>query len=643
MSRLALVLAYLISLASPAFSAGPIVRPVTVQTGSGLRLSVTSGVLYNKKRLPKSLETGARVRPFAAARSLAQMTQAQPGRTAAGITAMAFDGSGSGHDGTAVAAAPAASETEIIVEAPIGGNFAPVAVTEDLAVGFGGADVDDRLRAQSEAFGLPVDGRGFIGGFAARPVGSITLLNAMVYHVDSSVQARMIADLNARGYRAKAGKVYRMPEPTQPAAPRAVGLKEAAKIIGSDRLQAEIEKAIGAPKPSDEPAAPTFFERAKRFLRRVFLGVAVSNPVIPWALVDTYMQSSAHPYLKGRFVKEIGGTPDGQIHGFHVAGITVGMDRHNFHGYAFNIFPKGSATEGDILMKLNMAVAEHGVAITGNSWGDSEGMLSDRFMKDGQKGDLIMTLMEKQALEKGVHHSISAGNQGSGANTIGGPAIGTAQVEVKLNGKLLGVIDRIQAIAAGDADKLIAGFSSRGKWSPWVAGNNKDGRYNDYPRRPLRTAIGVNVVAPVPKGQDVPELGGPGRALSGTSMSRPQDQGAKMQLARAIMVLLGDYLPKLADPKAQLTQVLDLAEWAMQKAAVKHRDDADFEVKYGNGFDDVWAAFELSAAALKSTAAPSAARWARELTRKAMGLGGFGDELAAQATFDEKGLRFAKP
>ncbi|MBI4375900.1 MAG: hypothetical protein HY549_05560 [Elusimicrobia bacterium] len=498
------------------------------------------------------------------------------------------------------------SPTEVIVQVP---RSLSARVDADLAFDFGLDRVEERLWEQSGRAGLPAD---WVGRFQARPLGSIALINTMVYAVPAERQAEFIADLRARGYDAQAGKVYRVPEPVliEPGLVAEIGLREMAKLIGADKLQAEIERVIGPPAP----------------------GVA-ANLRIPWALMDTYMQSDSHPYLKGRFLKEIAGAPDGQYHGFHVGGITIGSDRYNYEGHGLNIFPKGSATEGDILLKLNMAVSELGVITTGNSWGDRQGQVSDRFMPGQTGGDKIGTLMEKQALELGVHHSISAGNSGSRPNTTGGPAIGTAQVGLELHGKKIGLLDRMQAIAAGDANRVIATFSSRGKWSPWITRNNADGRLNDYPRRPARTAIGVQVIAPLPpgSGRHIDELGGPGGPLSGTSMSRPQDHGAKMLLARALLVLLGDYIPASSDPRAQLALVLDIAEWAMAQSAQKHNEEADYEIKYGNGFIDVWRAFELAAATMKASAPASLLRMARASA--------YGEQLIRQLVFTSEGVR----
>ena len=55
--------------------------------------------------------------------------------------------------------------------------------------------------------------------------------------------------------------------------------------------------------------------------------------------------------------------------------------------------------------------------------------------------------------------------------------------------------------------------------------------------------MGVNLIAAVPTGLSVPELGGPGAAMSGTSMSNPGVFGAFLLLTRGILVLLKDGLP----------------------------------------------------------------------------------------------------
>ncbi|MBI4056246.1 MAG: hypothetical protein HY399_01710, partial [Elusimicrobia bacterium] len=175
-------------------------------------------------------------------------------------------------------------------------------------------------------------------------------------------------------------------------------------------------------------------------------------------------------------------------------------------------------------------------------------------------------------------------------------------------------------------------------------------------RKPNRMAVGVNVIAPVPAGsagaRDIPELKGPGAPMSGTSMSRPVDLGCKSLLTRAILLLLKDYLPTLPpEYLPELTPVeklmafaLNAAEGALTQSARKdHKEDRDFEIKYGDGFTDVWAAFHLAAAALKGAATPSVTRTAREATRALMGHGRYGDMLTPHLQFTAEGVRLAAP
>ena len=56
-------------------------------------------------------------------------------------------------------------------------------------------------------------------------------------------------------------------------------------------------------------------------------------------------------------------------------------------------------------------------------------------------------------------------NAGSRKNTVGGPAIAVYETDLVINGKVIGKVKRIKAIAASDADKKTASFSSRGPGS----------------------------------------------------------------------------------------------------------------------------------------------------------------------------------
>jgi hypothetical protein len=242
-----------------------------------------------------------------------------------------------------------------------------------------------------------------------------------------------------------------------------------------------------------------------------------------------------------------------------------------------------------------------GALATTNSWGDGS----------GNPEGAIEKLFVKTA-EAGMHHSISAGNSGSRKNTIGGPAIAVSNADLVINGKVIGKVKRIKAIAASDSDKKTAYFSSRGPGSRTTAGSPE--QYKDYPQKPDESGVGVNLVAPVPAGATVPELGGPGASMSGTSMSNPGVFGSFLLLTRGILVLLKDYLPAI--PSAAQTQfAMDLARYAMTQTAEKVAPVDEV----GDGFVNVWAAFQFAAQTLKDNAPQKALPKVRRFLRGVLG------------------------
>lgn len=487
-------------------------------------------------------------------------------------------------------------EVELLVSAP---ETSGRRTTEDV---YPLAFARPGLRPQAVAAALTrqLDKLGITGDVLAankaKAVGVVTKINTAVLKVSGDDMAVLWSELEARGLKVQRGRTFEVPKPmaAEPNA-RTVGLKETAAIYDADKLHAELTKVLGAPEASRPSGV---LATIKGWLGRV-LGLAVQNPVLPWAVLDTWVASD-HPYIKGRIEKGVANNPDSETHGTHTAGTVIGMDPWNYSGRAYNIFPGGSASESDILFKLNLA-QEDGALGTTNSWGDGSGNPEGAIEKLFVKG-----------AEKGVHHSISAGNSGSGANTIGGPAIIYHNVDLVLNGKVVGQVKRIKAIAAADADKNIARFSSRGPGSRTTARDPE--KYKNWPAKPDETGMGVNLVAPVPKGPTVPELGGPGQSMSGTSMSNPGVFGAFLVLTRSILVLLKDYLP--AVPTAEQTQLaLDLARYTMTRTAEKKGGVNDF----GDGFINVWAAFQLASSLLKENAPSKLIPGARAFLRRALG------------------------
>lgn len=469
-----------------------------------------------------------------------------------------------------------ADEVELLLSAPEGAgqvmteDVYPVALAKP---GVSFKDVDAAMSRQLEKLGVSPR---TLEAHGARAVGAVSKINTAVLKVSANEAELLKAVLEAQGLKVQRGRIFEVPKP-QAAEPmaRSVGLKEMSKIIGADKLQAELAKVLG-----DPDAKPSFLARAKAWVGKLF-GATVENPVLPWAVLDTWV-AATHPYLAGRFTKNVDNKPDSETHGTHTASTVVGVDRWNYAGRNYNIFPGGSASESDILFKMNMA-QEDGALGTTHSWGDGSGN------PDGAIEKLFI-----KGAEAGIHHSVSAGNAGSRKNTIGGPAIAVYTTDLVINGKVIGKVKRIKAIAASDADKKTASFSSRGPGSRITSTKPE---YKDYPQKPDESGVGVNLVAAVPSGATVPELGGPGAAMSGTSMSNPGVFGGFLLLTRGILVLLKDGLP--AGTTAARTQIaMDLARYAMTQTAEKVAGTDEV----GDGFINVWAAFELAGKILKDAA-----------------------------------------
>jgi len=461
-------------------------------------------------------------------------------------------------------------EVELLLSAP---ETSGQVMTEDVyPAGLSGAgfrETDSAMKRQLEKLGVAPE---TLTAHNARAIGAVAKINTAVLKVSAADADLLSAVLEAQGLKVQRGRIFDVPKP-QAAEPmaRSVGLKEMSKIINADKLQVELAKVLG-----DPDAKVTLFTRAKAWVSRA-LGTAVENPVLPWAVLDTWV-AVAHPYLAGRFTKNVSNEADSETHGTHTASTVIGVDRWNYAGRGYNIFPGGSASESDILFKMNMA-QEDGALGTTHSWGDGS----------GNPAGAIEKLFVKGA-ESGIHHSVSAGNAGR-KNSIGGPAIAIYTTDLIVNGKVVGKVERIKAVAASDADKKTASFSSRGPGSRITSTKPE---YKDYPQKPDESGVGVNLIAAVPTGASVAELGGPGAAMSGTSMSNPGVFGAFLLLTRGILVLLKDGLPE--GTSAQRTQfAMDLARYAMTQTAEKVAAADDV----GDGFINVWAAYEYAAKLLK--------------------------------------------
>ncbi len=506
----------------------------------------------------------------------------------------------------AVSAVDASGNVEIIVMAREGSGqqLTQDVLPASLATGMSAKSLELELNNQFGRLGIT---KSFLKAHNASAIGTVAKINAAVIQAPEGQSGSLLAALRRMGHDAQIGRRFSVPESmtAEPTA-KSVGLKETAKLVKADKLQNELKKVLGEPTP---PAPPTQETKTKanpltrmmkavgNAFRRVFLGVAVTNPVLPWAILDSFAWVD-HPYMKDRFLKSVTNENDGQTHGTHTASTVVGMDIFNYHGRNYNIFPNGRASESDILFKMNMAQKDGALATT-HSWGDG----------GGNPAGAIEKLFTKMSAE-GVHHSVSAGNSGYyGANRIGGPAIAFYNADLKINGKVVGKVKRIKAVAASDADKKTASFSSRG---PGSQTTSRGDQYKDWPQKPDESGMGVNLIAAAPpgKGSHNEELGGQGMSMSGTSMSNPGVFGAFMLLTRGILVLLADQLPKMS--QKELTEFsMDLARYSMTETAEKV-DSAD---KVGDGFIDVWAAYEFAAKTLKENQ-PAPLNLKREMTKK---------------------------
>lgn len=207
---------------------------------------------------------------------------------------------------------------------------------------------------------------------------------------------------------------------------------------------------------------------------------------------------------------------DGYGHGTHTMGTLVGDDGEGrrigvapaARWIAVKIFTNNGFTrESWIHDGFQWIVAPEGDPalapdIVSNSWGSEVGS-DERFRPD------------VQALRAaGILPIFSAGNDGPFAGTIGSPAS----------------YPEALAVAAVDADKVIARFSSRGP-SPW--GEVK----------PEIAAPGVNVVSAFP--------GGGYRSADGTSMATPHVAGVAALLLQADPTLTPDQLEALLTGAAE--------------------------------------------------------------------------------------------
>ncbi|SCK24844.1 Serine protease, subtilisin family [Streptomyces sp. ScaeMP-e48] len=224
------------------------------------------------------------------------------------------------------------------------------------------------------------------------------------------------------------------------------------------------------------------------------------------AVLDTGVDGT-HPDLVGKVAaaKNFTSSPnlrDRIGHGTHVASIAAGSGAKS--GGKF----KGVAPDATLLA---------GKVLGDDGFGDDSGILAGMEWAVAQGADIVnlslggMDTPEVDALEagvnklsatKGVLFAIAAGNEGSGAGTVGSP----------------GSADAALTVGAVDVKDKLADFSSRGP------------RVGDGAVKPDVTAPGVDITAAsAPKSEIALEVGEapPGyTTISGTSMATPHVAGA---------------------------------------------------------------------------------------------------------------------
>lgn len=224
------------------------------------------------------------------------------------------------------------------------------------------------------------------------------------------------------------------------------------------------------------------------------------------AVLDTGVDGT-HDDLKGKIAvaKNFTKSPDLKDrigHGTHVASIAAGTGARS--GGTF----KGVAPDAELLA---------GKVLGDDGYGDDSGILAGMEWAVAQGADIVNlslggedtpgvdaleAAVNKLSAQKGVLFAIAAGNEGSGAGTIGSP--GSAEAAL--------------TVGAVDVNDKLAGFSSRGP------------RVGDGGVKPDVTAPGVAITAASAKGSEIAQEVGenpPGYlTIDGTSMATPHVAGA---------------------------------------------------------------------------------------------------------------------
>ena len=415
-----------------------------------------------------------------------------------------------------------------------------------------------------EAAGLSRD---ILNRYGASPVATYDLINTATILVPSDKAAALRAELEARGFRVDANAERRIiepvvPNPNRPDSPASSGwgaltMQDMLKLSNAQPAH-DAGKALWG-EPVWEPGV---VDKIKMKLRS-FFGAPV--PEVPVAVIDSGIDTE-HPQLKR--VKEVinvtsGENKDDIGHGSWCHSMVLWFAPWLRSSIHIKTFVDGGATTDDILKALSTA-RQKGAIITSNSWGDDQGD------PEGPDSKLVYEMAKE-----GRIMVFAAGNAGSGANTVGAPAI------MHFKDPQTGAI-RVLAVAATDKNKKVAYFSSRGPGSPITSTNDK---YKDWPHRPDLAEQGYNTEAAWPSylrpDRVDPKLG-PVKAISGTSMSTPKVAGTIALLC----MLFG-----VTEIGPKLDAVVNAVMSTLEK--IGEKDDL------GEGFNVVGAAYATLAKTLK--------------------------------------------
>lgn len=410
----------------------------------------------------------------------------------------------------------------------------------------------------------------------AWPVAIYDRINAATLRVDASKAAQLRALLEQQGYKVWDNSKRRIvdpivikPENMDPSLRGGVTLDENLKITKAVSVQAIGKTRWGEPDLG-------FIARLAAKLTKL----AIPQPAI--GVIDTGADLK-HPLLKR--VKAMvnatsGPNVDDNGHGSWVSSMILNFAPWLKNLTHYKTFEGGGATLDDILKALTLA-GNDGNLVISNSWGSDDGDPT------GPDSQLVLKLAQE-----GHIMVFAAGNSGSGADTIGSPAI------VQYKDDKTGAI-RVMAVAAADRAKKIAYFSSRGP------GSQKTKSYPEWPHRPDLTAIGYNVEGAWPTdvgGADRTDpVLGPMRAISGTSMSTPGVAGAL-----ALLLMMFGVTEKGEKADAVVNAVMGTLE------DIKQDRDAQ-----GEGFLDVEAAYKKLSETMTPVRPNRAARFFFRLSARA--------------------------